>query len=140
MGYTHYFEQKKSFTIPEWNNITKATHAILAALPVDMIAGPQGDGDPIISETEIALNGSNEDDRSHETFSITKKKNPEFNFCKTAQKEYDVAVVAILCIMEHFAPGKLDIRSDGDHADWADGLKLAKQIVPTATIPSQVRK
>lgn len=140
MGYTHFFEQTREFTTPEWTNITTAAKAIIAKLPSDMICGSDGRGDPIVSKLEIALNGSEVDDRCHESFVITKAKNPEFNFCKTARKPYDVAVVAILCIVEHFAPGKLDIGSDGCHAEWAEGLKLAQSVIPAATIPPRVKK
>lgn len=140
MGYTHYFEQKKAFTTPEWTNITTATNLILKELPSDMICGSDGRGDPIVSKVEIAFNGNAEDDRCHESFVITKAKNPDFNFCKTARKEYDVAVVAVLCIVEHFAPGKLDIGSDGCHAEWAEGLALAQKVIPAAKIPPRVTK
>lgn len=141
MGYTHYFPQSEAFTTPEWDIIMTAAKAIIAAQPKGLICGPDGTGDPIVNEKQIALNGSEIDDQGHESFIITKAKYPDFNFCKTAEKPYDVVVVAILCIVEHFAPGKLKISSDGNRADWQKGLNLAQQNgFSSAKIPRRVRK
>jgi len=140
LGYTQYFEAKKAFTTAEWTNITTAAKAIIASQPKGLICGGDGTGEPTVNTKEICLNGNAIDDQGHETFHITKAKLPDFNFCKTARKPYDAVVTAILCIVEHFAPGKLDIGSDGCHAEWADGLALAKSVIPAATIPPRVTK
>jgi hypothetical protein len=139
MGYTTYFEAKRAFTTAEWTNITTAAKAIIAKQPKGLICGGNGKGNPTVNAKEIWLNGNAIDDQCHETFHITKAKYPEFNFCKTARKPYDAVVVAILCIVEHFAPSKLDIYSDGDTEEWGEGLKLAKSIIPAAEVPPRVR-
>ena len=52
-----------------------------------------------------------------------------FSFCKTARKEYDIIVVAILCAIEQIYGNELvKISSDGDmKTDWAAGRALFEQ-------------
>lgn len=129
MGYTHYFPQQRAFTTAEWELITQATRKILASQLKGVICGGDGEGKALVNSKEISFNGNNEDDQSHETFHITKGHMRDFNFCKTAQKPYDTAVVAVLCACHFYAPGALEISSDGDSSDWQQGLELAQQIV-----------
>lgn len=83
-----------------------------------------GNGRPVVNETQICFNGVCED--AHETCKISRSHDSDFNFCKTAQKPYDRYVVAVLCICHYFAPGALDISSDGEESDWMEGLRVAQ--------------
>jgi hypothetical protein len=134
MGY-----QKRAFTESEWLKVMMTAREVINSLPKDMIMGGNGTGYPITNKDEICFNGNEIDDQYHETFHITKAKYADFNFCKTASKPYDVAVVAVLCLVEHIAPGVLNIGSDGNSKDWAAGLALAQKIVPEVKLPSHIK-
>ena len=45
-----------------------------------------------------------------------------FNFCKTAHKSYDKYVVAVLCAIYRVQRDIKNISSDGNTADWTEGL------------------
>ena len=145
MGYTHYWRQLRDFTDTEWQELTRLTklitngsQGILAHHPEtagedDYYGGIEDDVFTIDNE-EIRFNGIGKD--SHETFRITKKKRPKadyeeqesydrqgaFEFCKTAQKPYDRYVVAVLCAIYRVQRDVMNISSDGNTADWTEGL------------------
>ena len=97
---------------------------------------------PTIDNEEISFNGIGDD--GHETFCITRKKRDlydyekqdsiqdaymhdksgggVFNFCKTAHKPYDKYVVAVLCAIYRVQRDIMNISSDGNTADWTEGL------------------
>ena len=59
VGYTHYFYARKELDKDTFKNITndfKKIMPVLEHLGV-MLAGPHGDGEPILTDTEIAFNG-----------------------------------------------------------------------------------
>jgi hypothetical protein len=70
----------------------------------------------------ICFNGIGED--SCENFYL--KSGRDFAFCKTRRSPYDIYVVAILCLVDHFDLAK--VSSDGDLEDWQPGIDLAKEI------------
>ena len=137
MGYTHYWRQHRDFNDTEWRVITRLAKLITAD-GVDVLAyHPKGkdyteevllNGDPdmfTIDNEQIRFNGIGED--GHETFLITKKRPEEnFQFCKTAHKPYDKYVVAVLCAIYHvylqMERTVMNISSDGNTADWTEGL------------------
>ncbi len=98
MGYTNYWYQRRSFTDEEWSKVLDE---------YDYIKDILG-GSVIIDESdvkEIIFNGNPENGQDHETFILHKeaKTKPDyegqdvsFNFCKTAEKPYDIAVWHLL--------------------------------------------
>ena len=62
----------------------------------------------------------------------------EFFFCKTAQKPYDVVVVACLAVLKHRMKDLIVISSDGDSADWWLGVAMARRILK-ADIKNPIR-
>ena len=98
MGYTNYWYQRKSFTNEEWSKVLDE---------YDYIKDVLG-GSVIFDESDvkqIMFNGNPENDQDHETFILHKeaKTKPDyegqdvsFNFCKTAEKPYDIAVWHLL--------------------------------------------
>ena len=66
----------------------------------------------------------------------------ESNFCKTAQKPYDTAVVACLIILKYYLEDNFNVESDGDTSDWIDGLELARDILKLKglDIPKSIRR
>lgn len=104
MGYTNYWYQRRSFTDEEWSKVLDE---------YDYIKDVLG-GSVIIDETQVAFssrdkaivfNGNPENGQDHETFVLHKEAQTEpdyegqdvsFNFCKTAEKPYDIAVWHLL--------------------------------------------
>mgnify|MGYP003110094302 CR=1 FL=1 len=98
MGYTNYWYQRKSFTNEEWSKVLDE---------YDYIKDVLG-GSVIFDESDvkqIMFNGNPENDQDHETFVLHKEAQTEpdyegqdvsFNFCKTAEKPYDIAVWHLL--------------------------------------------
>ncbi len=52
-----------------------------------------------------------------------------FDFCKTAYKPYDLAVIAALTIAKHHLGDSIKVSSDGDTDQWTDGLWLCQQVL-----------
>lgn len=154
MGYTHYWTQKRNFTVTEWQDICSDVRAILdygqnlAGVP---LANGMGDGgtSPELSDDSIAFNGLGDD--SHETFSIGRKiRRPDYegrtkgwDFCKTARKPYDPVVVACLCYLSTVTRREdpathepiigteaFSVSSDGDGSEWVEGLDMARKALP----------
>jgi len=129
MGYTHYFPQNKSFTDDQWANVQNGVRKILAYCEKQGIvlqyeynvAKP-----PSVTDSLIRFNGV--EDEGHETFLITKERNSDFLFCKTAYKPYDLAVCLTLLLIQEVAPGVLLVSSDGDDEDWKPARETFKQL------------
>ena len=138
MGYTHYWRQRRDFTDSEWASITAIANAIVKHEAEYLDHDPASDECANVNDTHIRLNGIGDD--SHETFLLTRAKEakPEyadqadydatgaFSFCKTAQKPYDSAVLAILLAAEHYAPAAIVVSSDGD---WPEDYKPALRVL-----------
>jgi len=135
MGYTHYWRQLRDFTDTEWQELTRLTKLITADGSSILANGiSDKNSRPTIDNEQICFNGIGND--GHETFRITKKKRPKadyeeqeaydrqgaFEFCKTAQKPYDRYVVAVLCAIYRVQRDVMNISSDGNTADWTEGL------------------
>jgi len=134
MGYTHYFTQHKAATIGQWARIQDDFKKVAEHKDCPHIWGADYEDEasaPVIDGKEILFNGG------HETMHVTRKPGPQnpwekgekgtFNFCKTARKPYDSAVVALLVIMAHHAPEAWEIGSDGETDEWQEGLELAQR-------------
>jgi hypothetical protein len=141
MGYTHYFDQVRSFTDDEWSKITERAKDILSQEKNIINHDPKSDQKLTIDDEVIRFNGIG--DESHETFYLPKDKpeedeylidgktvqelhpGPYFHFCKTAGKDYDKYVTAILIIANGISKDALKVESDGDADLWMDGLDIA---------------
>tara|TARA_R100000353_G_scaffold96174_2_gene70364 strand:- start:44 stop:580 length:537 start_codon:yes stop_codon:yes gene_type:complete len=143
MGYTHYWRQQRDFTDTEWQELTRLAKLITAdGQGILANAFSDKNSKPTIDNEEISFNGIGDD--GHETFCITRKKRDlydyekqdsiqdaymhdksgggVFNFCKTAHKPYDKYVVAVLCAIYRVQRDIMNISSDGNTADWTEGL------------------
>jgi hypothetical protein len=146
MGYTHYwsFEAPKRGTaqvveknyqraIKQCNKIIKhyaAQHGGLSGYS----AHAKGYGG-------LHVNGSREN--AHEDFIVREhfSQNDTGDFCKTAQKPYDVVVVACLIVLKHYLPDNIQVDSDGEKSDWINGLELARKVLKLKSlqIPVSIR-
>ena len=118
MGYTNYWEQTKAFTDQEWKTV-KDEYNYIKEVCSNIIT------DESKSSNEIIFNGKN--DLSHETFILFKNPNQNplydmkvkrgeggegFNFCKTAEKPYDVAVWHMLFFAKNKTKALSEISRD----------------------------
>ena len=139
MGYTHYWEQTRSFTHDEWEETSKDLKGILAyvehqfGVPLANAMGKPGTR-PKIDQDNIVFNGLGDD--SHETFAVNRQRQkawisarPGADFCKTAREPYDVAVTACLCYLASVSETHT-VTSDGRGNDFVLGLDTARKAVP----------
>ena len=90
MGYTHYWTKSRNFTDEEWFDIMKGAASVLTTAMASGITlvyeYDKPDQKPLVSNEVIRFNGIDED--GHETFYFDVCAN-DFEFCKTARKDYD---------------------------------------------------
>ncbi len=123
MGYTNYWNFNKV------NNTTYASakKRIIKLVQFAISKGyslGNGDGEngsiPEMVNGLICFNGI--ESESHEPFYLANKlskNDSSFNFCKTANKEYDAVVVAAILILKDTMKDAIDISSDGISTDAA---------------------
>lgn len=138
MGYTHYYGPT-DFTPKQFKLVVEASAQVIQIVTEEMkvplaFECDEPDKKPQCGDMTVRFNGIGGD--GHETFML--HPNDRWSFCKTAQKPYDIAVVAILCLAEHYGGGKQSVSSDGSAKDWEDGLALAQRIEPKCKLPSSV--
>lgn len=116
MGYTHYWGPFEG-TEDKYQDAMNDCQKILEN-QMHFIEDNSSDG-------MIYFNGLG--DEAHEDFMLPtwSQEIKDFNFCKTARKEYDIVVVACLAVM---AEAGLNVHSDGPHL-WADGIAMASAIL-----------
>lgn len=139
MGYTHYWHRKEEFNKKNFEKLVKSFKDLYDKEFTNLIANWDGkkDSKPTINEHEITFNGI--ENESHETFSMPLKREMDeheksfqnsirnpliFDFCKTAVKEYDIAVVTCLILAKYYLKNQIKISSDGDLKDWEDARNL----------------
>jgi hypothetical protein len=140
MGYTHYFNLVDNFE-PSKQQVAQAVtlvNALLSNLPqhsdsagghfTDVPLIVHGEDDfslPIVDTNVILFNGVGE--FAHETFyfELSNRSDHGFQFCKTARKPYDLAVISTLTILKYVFGDGLSIQSDGDADDWKSALPTA---------------
>lgn len=95
-----------------------------------------GEGEPILADNVIAINGDEADGEAHESF-ILRRNTGHNGCCKTARKPYDDIVTAILIRATQLlgneymeGSGRTEIGSDGSWDEWDDGRDLVKQVFP----------
>jgi hypothetical protein len=143
MGYTHYWRRGTGEVTEE--RIAAADKAIQGILDnsKDIIANGSGDKgtSPHKEETYYAFNGLSEGGQRHETALLCRdpKHLKDFEFCKTARKDYDEVVVACLAIQTLFYGPAIAVSSDGGPEDWEQGFELAEKHLSPRDIDSAAR-
>lgn len=122
MGYTHYWRASR---------VDSAAYALalsdiavmLDQVPADLIEVEALPPDGVQFNGIAALN------LDHETFYLPAHAGAlkSFQFCKTAQKPYDLAVTACLARLAEI-PG-IEVSSDGDREEWEAGVALASKLL-----------
>ena len=132
MGYTHYWEFKSNpKDIKDGDKKFKKSVALLKKCLKNIsveLAGGNGTGKPVFTNTMVCFNGLDED--SHETCYLALDNSDfEFDFCKTARKPYDVAVCLTLLCFKKFFGDDFKYSSDGNMDDegWALAIETFKK-------------
>jgi len=132
MGYTHYYRNAKTLTGENIEVCKKIVEQSGVA-----IFGGDGESDPYFDvddvDGQIRLNGDASTGQDHESFYYIPGK--EFEFCKTARKDYDVVVAAILLYLQ--AQCKVTFTSDGaeEDGDFDDAKALLERVRSNQTQP-----
>lgn len=136
MGYSHYFKSPRKGVVindTKWSELVDGTKKIIGHLAAN--EGPALDVD--IGEDYISINGVGVD--AHENLFIEKESSYDSNSVKTREKSYDVAVVAVLCLLEDLVPHLYTVRSDGGRDNLAYGASLASVALGRSiSIPSNI--
>lgn len=138
MGYTHYFTKKAAIPAKEWHAIATRAKRIIEVTTVPLaFEYDEPEEKPVADASQIRFNGVGND--GHETFLLTpdgpeqsKGKYDEgggFAFCKTARKPYDLAVCAVLLVVNKFAGKIVEVASDGTRDEWADAKAFAERVL-----------
>ena len=151
MGYTHYYEQKRSFTDAEWSIIVKGGGLLVKKLNTILTINltDSAHAKHKLVDPYFDINGIG--DEAHENFVLYKKletqyrdnfgvaRDNNFNFVKTNRKKYDRYVVALLILINNVAPNAFQVRSDGYLDEWFDGMDILKNYVQSVKVGPKVR-
>jgi len=134
MGYTHYWEIKSNNGDAEIvrHRFRKAAKTIQKfakfAEMQDLfkIKGGFGKGKPIINESEVWLNGDEENGSDCETFNIRWSDflDHKSDFCKTGRKPYDLIVCFSLLAFKEAFRKEFEFFSDGSREDWEEAFRI----------------
>ena len=120
MGYTHYWEIKEEIDADAWSKLVKGIEQIVGT------AQEAGIDINYEATTEtIIFNGVGAGE--HESFFLELGDVGD-NFCKTAQKPYDIAVTASLILLKKELGDAVIIKSDGTWQDWEGGQLLYETV------------
>jgi hypothetical protein len=137
-GYSHYFTWRQQ---PDEAVLRKCIGDMRRIVDAkkNLLAGPDGEGAPVLEELELQFNGIGEEQSGEPlmfpgiTGRIPGWTGPAgFNACKTNWKPYDQVVTACLIVArDHFPPTVLAIGSDGPWGSggWAAGAKLHASVM-----------
>lgn len=147
MGYTHYWRRPEVIPAEAFAAYSEACkgvctdHELHMALklrygmdwPVLAYESDEPSNPPVFTKELVRFNGVRE--LGHETFYVKRIFDPStssrpsevlhFEFCKTAQKPYDIAVVACLALLQHYCP-EVVLSSDGSTDELAAGHWVAE--------------
>ena len=131
MGYTHYWETTPELDQDIWFNFAQDFVKVLPHFYKKLDSETEDKFH--INGSELYMNGIGEE--AHETFylqrvSIPRKdKTKVFSFCKTAKKEYDIAVCCALLIAKKHFGTEINVSSDGSDEEWQQAKDLCQDIL-----------
>ena len=120
MGYTHYWRIKEPIDADAFSKLNKGIKQIVGTAQEAGIA-IQDDS----TDTVINFNGIGEG--AHENF-VLKIGDTGFDFTKTAEKPYDIAVTASLILLKKELGAEVVVTSDGEWEDWQGGRLLYETV------------
>lgn len=127
MGYTHYWKGNLRPTKKQWDAIMEEVSKVLETKTAFKLIRYESDKStpPRLDAEAIRFNGRGKN--GHETFYLTRDPS-SFEFCKTAQKPYDLLVTAVLTIVHHFAPDCYEVSSDGWPDEWQPAIDFLNEV------------
>ena len=142
MGFTQYWYREKVIYQAIYNKIVSDFKKIREELfhRGVLLAGLNGDGVPVITDSQINLNGSAKLQGSGEPFKFDgeiqfdngrprKLEQTVFQFTKTEGFPYNLAVMVFLVIAKYYLDGSIIIQSDGSQADWDNARELGQHML-----------
>lgn len=129
MGYTHYFKQNKPVSDQQWDAFEKDAKVVLDHVQnrLGIVLKSDDSNGILLNNNRVNLNGDEARGLDHETFYLAKDYR-DFNFCKTAQKPYDLAVCSLLLLANEHMHGHHEIGSDGNFEDWKEAMELNAEL------------
>ncbi|MDP2950074.1 MAG: hypothetical protein Q8P22_11105 [Chloroflexota bacterium] len=143
MGYTHYWSHDEELDRAALSHALADVAKIVRGVQDRGIAlrGPDGTGDPELTEFRVAFNGDAEQDEDYESFSFPIQGEEAqrarhlhgglWAFCKTARMPYDLAVCAALLVFKHHLGGQMRVSSDGgrEEDEWLPAEALVQEVL-----------
>lgn len=136
MGYTHYFTAKKVVSESKKKAIISDMKKIEEYFKNNDLPlfGPRGLKVGVLyKENEFMFNGDYSKHEAHETMYF-EFDNPEFNFCKTNHKPYDVAVTTTLLMLKYHLLKNIEVSSDGGFDGFEEGIEAFNKIFPKRNV------
>ena len=141
MGYTHYWYRTAVLNAEKFEKAVEDCNLVCEELDTKIQYEWDEPKSPVFGAKQIRFNGVGEDD-GYETFNILQKfKSPSwrkdedakkrlvFNFCKTANKPYDINVTCCLVVFKHHFGDDFEVRSDGESKDWQEARDKCEKIL-----------
>lgn len=95
---------------------------------VDLLAGWDGSGDPVYSDSQVSFNSFDKD--AHETFSIQREGSKGLESCRTEGAPYDLAARCCLLILRHYMPEEIEISSeDRSMRKWNEAQEIVNEVL-----------
>jgi hypothetical protein len=121
MGYTNYWTRTPELAVAAFSAAVADLKTIMRKLNI-RLGGCDGTGKPVFRADMIEFNGRKP--RDYETFAVERVVTARdgepmiFEFCKTRQEPYDLAVqVALITLKQHLG-ATISVSSDGGDEDW----------------------
>lgn len=143
VNYTHYFGPKPSSLSTatlerQYQRALKRCGQIIRHYTIEHgeLSGTSG-----ASLQGLTVNGVGSE--AHDDFTLRPQwSQNDLDFCMTAGKSYDIAVVACLIVVHYYmGPKAFGVTSEGTTRDWQAGLRLAQKVtgLRMLTIPDSIR-
>jgi predicted secreted acid phosphatase len=125
MGYTHYWDIKERIDAETFSKLAEGIKQIVGTAQDAGIAIQDDSTDTVIRFNGIGAG-------AHEDF-VLEVGDTGFNFTKTAEKPYDIAVTAALILLKKELGGGVIVTSDGRWSDWEGGRLLYETVYNEVT-------
>ena len=138
MGYTHYAYRAQIFDGARYDKFITDFKTVLPFFAKYLSIDKTDNQCLEVTDQKLWFNGIGEE--SHETFAFRRVEDkdsstgygrentntPYFMFCKTAQKDYDIAACCALIIAKKHFEDDIVVSSDGDISDWKEAIELCE--------------
>ena len=120
MGYTHYWDIKVPLDADTFSKLSEGIKKIVGTAQDAGIAIQDDSTDTVINFNGVGAG-------AHENF-VLQIGDTGFDFTKTAEKSYDIAVTASLILLKKELRDGVVISSDGTWSDWDSGKLLYETV------------